>query len=187
MAPDKPFFASAPLVQILAAANFAARAHAQQKRKGAAAEPYINHLIEVAELVASSGHEADVNLIMACFLHDTVEDTSVTRHELAQTFNDDVVSLVMEVTDDKSLPKEVRKAKQVQSAPAKSARAQTLKLADKISNLRSLLSSPPSNWSTERKLEYFQWARDVVYGFTSPDQYLLNEFEKTCARISDLT
>jgi hypothetical protein len=50
-----------------------------------------------------------------------------------------------------------------------------------------LLSSPPSNWSTERKLEYFQWARAVVYGFTSPDQYLLNEFEKTCARISDLT
>jgi GTP diphosphokinase / guanosine-3',5'-bis(diphosphate) 3'-diphosphatase len=94
---------------------------------------------------------------------------------------------VMEVTDDKSLPKEVRKVKQVQSAPAKSARAQTLKLADKISNLRSLLSSPPSNWSTERKLEYFQWARAVVYGFTSPNQYLLNEFEKTCARISDLT
>src|SRR6478672_11186165 len=143
MAPEKPFFSSTPLVQILSAANFAARAHAQQKRKGAAAEPYINHLIEVAELVASSGHEADVNLIMACFLHDVVEDTSVTRHELAQTF-----------TDDKSLPKEVRKAKQVQSAPAKSARAQTLKLADKISNLRSLLNSPPSNWSTERKLEY---------------------------------
>ena len=67
MAPDKTVFPSAPLVRILTAAHFAARAHAQQKRKGAAAEPYINHLIEVAELVAGSGHEADVNLIMACF------------------------------------------------------------------------------------------------------------------------
>src|SRR5438309_5902777 len=128
MAPDKNVLPSAPLVRILAAANFAATAHAGQKRKGAAAEPYINHLIEVAELVAASGHESDVNLIMACFLHDVVEDTPVTRQKIAELFGEDVASLVMEVTDNTTLPKAIRKARQVETAREKSPRAQTLKI-----------------------------------------------------------
>ena len=64
--------------RILAAARFAAEKHAQQKRKGAAGEPYFNHLLEVAELVATSSDRLDVELLMAAFLHDTVEDTGVT-------------------------------------------------------------------------------------------------------------
>ena len=84
MALDKSTSRSTPLVQILAAANFAARAHTGQKRKGAAGEPYINHLMEVAELVARSGYDSDVNLIMACFLHDVVEDTAITQQEIAR-------------------------------------------------------------------------------------------------------
>ena len=84
MASDENVLPPSPLLQILAAASFAARAHVGQKRKGAAGEPYINHLIEVAELVAASGRESDVNLIMACFLHDVVEDTPVTQHEIAR-------------------------------------------------------------------------------------------------------
>jgi len=186
IASEQQVLPSAPLLRILAAASFAANAHAQQKRKGAAAEPYINHLIEVSELVAASGHQADVNLIMACFLHDVMEYTPVTRLEIAERFNEDVTSLVMEVTDDKTLPKETRKARQVLTAPAKSERAQTLKLADKISNLRALLASPPPNWDMKRKLEYFHWAREVVSGFTSPNPYLLREFENTFKRISEI-
>ena len=178
---------STPLVQILAAANFAARAHAGQKRKGAAAEPYINHLIEVAELVARSGNDADVNLIMACFLHDVIEDTPITQQELARVFNDDVASLVMEATDDTTLPKDERKAMQVQTAPHKSTRAQTLKLADKISNLRALLISPPPQWSAERKRQYFDWAKAVVSGFTEPNSYLWKEFQEAYARITEIT
>ena len=187
MAVDESISRSTPLVQILAAANFAAKAHAGQKRKGAAGEPYINHLIEVAEMVALSGNDSDVNLIMACFLHDVVEDTQVTQQELARVFNDDVASLVMEATDDTTLPKDARKAMQVQTAPHKSVRAQTLKLADKISNLRSLLISPPPHWSAERKRQYFDWAKAVVSGFTEPNSYLLKEFQQTYARIKEIT
>src|SRR5690348_15046224 len=127
---------AADLQRILSAARFAAERHAGQKRKGEAGEPYINHLIEVAELVACSDDVLDTNLVMAAFLHDTVEDTAVTPQELEQLFGSDVASLVMEVTDDKSLPKKVRKALQVKNAHKKSSRAQSLKLADKISNLR---------------------------------------------------
>jgi (p)ppGpp synthase/HD superfamily hydrolase len=117
--------------RILAAARFAAEKHAQQKRKGENGEPYFNHLVEVAELIAASSPNVDVELVMAAFLHDTVEDTGVTLQELEQRFGKDVADLVAEVTDDKSLPKEVRKQLQVEHTPEKSPRAQTLKLADK--------------------------------------------------------
>jgi (p)ppGpp synthase/HD superfamily hydrolase len=170
--------------KILAAARFAAERHATQKRKGQAAEPYINHLIEVAELVAASSPALDTNLVVAAFLHDTIEDTGVTAQELEQRFGSDVATLVLEATDDKSLPQETRKALQVESAPYKSERAQTLKLADKISNLRSLLSSPPANWNPDRKRQYCEWARQVVSGFTSPNRLLLAEFEKVYEQLT---
>src|SRR5690242_15840608 len=89
-----------PVRRILAAARFAAEKHAQQKRKGAAGEPYFNHLLEVAELVASSCDRLDVELLMAAFLHDTVEDTGVTLQELEQRFGKDVAAMVDEVTDE---------------------------------------------------------------------------------------
>ena len=183
---DGPALPAEPLQRILAAAHFAAQHHAEQKRKGVAAEPYINHLIEVAELAASSSDVLDVELVMAAFLHDTVEDTGVTREEVEKHFGADVASLVMEVTDDKSLPQAKRKALQVQTAPKKSPRAQTLKLADKISNLRSVLSSPPPDWSKQRRREYFEWAHQVIAGLTSPNPKLKAEFDQVYARVNEL-
>lgn len=177
---------SAAVQQILAAANFAAHRHAQQKRKGVLAEPYMNHLLEVAELLAASSEELDLNLVIAGFLHDTVEDTDVTLRELENSFGKDVAGLVAEVTDDKSLPKETRKKLQVETTHKKSRRAQTLKLADKISNLRSVLTSPPVGWSLERKQQYFAWARQVIAGIQDPNPYLKAEFDKTCKMVSQL-
>ena len=181
---DEPIPA-APVQRILAAANFAAEKHAAQKRKGAAAEPYVNHLIEVAQLIASSSERLDANLVMAGFLHDTIEDTGTTAEELDQVFGSDIAALVVELTDDKSLPKEVRKELQVQEAPHKSVRAQVIKLADKIANLRSLLTSPPANWSTERKREYFDWGRRVVDALSAPNPILKAEFDRTYARFKE--
>jgi (p)ppGpp synthase/HD superfamily hydrolase len=175
-----------PVQRILAAGRFAAEKHALQKRKGQNQEPYINHLIEVAELIASSSNVLDTELVMAGLLHDTVEDTGVTLAELEQRFGPAVASLVAEVTDDKSLPKETRKHLQVENAHKKSERAQTLKLADKISNLRSILNSPPIGWNLERQRQYFEWAKDVVDGLTSPNPRLRQEFEKTYKQISQL-
>lgn len=71
----------------------------------------------------------------------------------------DVADLVAEVTDDKSLPKAKRKRLQIETAPEKSARAQTIKIADKISNLRDILYSPPADWDYNRRREYFAWAK----------------------------
>ncbi len=175
---------AAPVQRIFAAAMFAAEKHAAQKRKGAAAEPYVNHLIEVAQLIAGSSEWLDANLVMAGLLHDTIEDTGTTAEELEQVFGSDIAALVVEMTDDKSLPKEVRKTLQVESAPHKSVRAQVIKLADKISNLRSLLASPPATWSTERKREYIAWAQKVVGALSAPNPILKAEFEKTFAKFT---
>ena len=155
---------------------FAAEKHSTQRRKGAAAEPYINHLIEVAQLVSAASAEPDTELVIAALLHDSIEDAGVTGEELAARFGQDVADLVEELTDDKSLPKQERKRLQVVNAPKKSVRAQTIKLADKISNLRAIRSSPPFGWSEQRKSEYFAWAKQVVDGLTTPNAVLKAEF-----------
>src|ERR1700742_3969775 len=121
---DKSIDAAA-VQQILAAADFAAQKHAQQKRKGVLAEPYINHLLEVAGLIAASRDVLGTNLVIARLLPDTVGDTGVTVQELETSFGKDVAGLVAEVTDDKSLTKEARKKLQVETAHKKSKRAQT--------------------------------------------------------------
>jgi (p)ppGpp synthase/HD superfamily hydrolase len=164
------------LIMVLAAAERAAHWHVAQKRKGAAQEPYINHLIEVASLVAEATNGEDPNLVVAALLHDAVEDQSVTRTAIAGEFGDDVACLVMEVTDDKTLPNEVRKRLQVEHAPDRSPRAALLKLADKTSNLNALAISPPSNWSAARRLDYVQWGRDVVAGLRVDNPWLKQRF-----------
>src|SRR3954463_9677009 len=85
-------------VTVLAAADAAARWHVSQKRKGAAQEPYINHLLEVASLVAHATEGKDPNLVIAALLHDAVEDQEVPRDMIAEAFGADVASLVEEVT-----------------------------------------------------------------------------------------
>src|SRR5262249_9306466 len=178
--------ATAKRKAILSAARFAAENHSRQRRKGDAAEPYINHLIEVAELVSMALPEPDTNLVIAALLHDSIEDADVTAGDLASRFGADVAGLVDEVTDDKSLPKQERKRLQVENASKKSARAQTIKLADKISTLRSMLSSPPAGWDYERRREYFVWARRVVDGLTAPNPMLKAEFESTFSKFDGL-
>ena len=130
------------LVQLTRAADYAARQHIAQRRKGEAAEPYINHLTEVAALLAEATGGDDVVLLMGGLLHDTLEDTDATYEDLVQRFGPEVAALVAEVTDDKSLRKEERKRLQVEKTPSKSRRAKLLKIADKTSNLRSLVTQP---------------------------------------------
>jgi GTP diphosphokinase / guanosine-3',5'-bis(diphosphate) 3'-diphosphatase len=128
-------------------------------RKGARAEPYVNHLVEVARLLADATSGDDPALVAAGLLHDTLEDTCTTFEELEREFGADVAGLVQEVTDNKNLKKEERKRLQIETAGKKSPRARLIKIADKTSNLRSILSSPPTDWSTRRKREYFDWAK----------------------------
>jgi (p)ppGpp synthase/HD superfamily hydrolase len=165
--------------------HFSAQRHASQRRKGRAQEPYVNHLAEVAELVATATEQQqDANLVAAAVLHDTVEDTATLLTELASVFNADIANLVAEVTDDKSLEKAVRKKLQVEHAAAKSERAKIIKLADKTSNLRSILKSPPENWDLQRRQEYLDWALDVAKGLRGVNVWLEAQFDEAAEQLA---
>eukprot|EP01119_Soliformovum_irregulare_P016837 TRINITY_DN4929_c0_g1_i2.p1 TRINITY_DN4929_c0_g1~~TRINITY_DN4929_c0_g1_i2.p1 ORF type:complete len:126 (-),score=28.37 TRINITY_DN4929_c0_g1_i2:86-463(-) len=101
--------------QLLEAIDFACRKHKDQRRKGDDS-PYINHPVNVAFILSKEGGITDIKTLQAAILHDTVEDTDTTFEELTQVFGQEVATIVMEVTDDKSLAKDVRKKEQVRHA-----------------------------------------------------------------------
>jgi GTP diphosphokinase / guanosine-3',5'-bis(diphosphate) 3'-diphosphatase len=175
-----------PIVSLARAYHFAATRHVDQRRKGEAAEPYMNHLTEVAELVAQATRATDPEIIVAAILHDTVEDTETTFDEIEAAFGERVAGLVAEVTDDKSLPKQTRKDLQVAHAAHASRGAQIIKLADKTSNLRSMATSPPKGWSDARRMEYVDWARQVVDACRTADPWLAGQFDTAAAALGEL-
>ena len=171
-----------PSARLMRASLFAARVHAGHRRKGSAAEPYVNHVLEVAAILAE--HGAPEEAILAGLLHDTVEDSDadpepITHARLVEEFGEVVAGLVAEATDDKSLPKEARKALQVKHAPRQSPGAKMLKLADKISNLRAIAASPPAGWNHARRVEYVGWAGRVALGLRGVNPALDALFEAT--------
>jgi guanosine-3',5'-bis(diphosphate) 3'-pyrophosphohydrolase len=93
-------------------------------------------------------------------------------------FGHAVADAVMEVTDDKSLPKAERKARQIEHAPHLSPRAKLVKLADKICNVRDMAHSPPASWPLSRRHEYFEWAKLVVDGLRGVHPQLEKAFDR---------
>jgi guanosine-3',5'-bis(diphosphate) 3'-pyrophosphohydrolase len=170
---------SAPTNQLLAAIKFASQKHVAQKRKDSRNTPYINHPIEVAELLSRVGGVDDVEILIAAVLHDTVEDTETTIEEISEIFGGAVASYVMECTDDKTLAKAERKQRQIETASKKSPQAKLIKLADKISNVKDLGESPPAGWSVERQLDYLEWTRQVVHNLRGVNDALDQLYDST--------
>jgi (p)ppGpp synthase/HD superfamily hydrolase len=150
--------------ELLEALEFAAVRHRDQRRKGDQGAPYVNHLIEVARLLAQVGGIDDTTTLVAAVLHDTLEDTDTTAAELERRFGADVRRIVEEVSDDPALPKSERKRLQIEHAPTLSEPARRIKVADKISNVREIAHAPPAGWSLERRRDYVDWADAVVAG-----------------------
>jgi len=169
------------VAEILKALRFAAIKHRDHRRKDPDASPYINHPIEVAELLVRRGELTEHELLQAAILHDTIEDTDATAEEIENEFGPAVRSLVEEVSDDKSLPKQERKRLQVENAPGLSTHAKLIKLADKICNVRDVTHAPPAGWSLERRAEYITWSRSVVAGCRGVNPSLEREFDTACA------
>ena len=145
------------------AAAFASLKHRDQRRKDQATSPYINHPLAVANVLANEvvGISDEV-AITAALLHDTIEDTETSPQEIERNFGDVVLGVVLEVSDDKSLPKKDRKRLQIEHAGSISRSAKLVKLADKICNLRDMANSPPHDWPLRQRVEYFDWCKAVV-------------------------
>jgi len=138
----------------------------------------------VAEILTGVGGITDLASIQAALLHDTVEDTNTTPEQLAEHFGDEVMRLVMEVTDDQKLKKDERKALQIDHARDLSTKAKGIKMADKIANVTDIMDSPPVDWDEARRLEYLDWGEKVVAGCRDANQRLAERFDElvTAAR-----
>lgn len=147
---------------IIDAMIFAASKHKGQVRKDQHASPYITHPVAVAKAITEIGRVSDIPTLISAILHDTLEDTDTDEEEIKRIFGEEILEIVREVTDDKSLEKMERKRRQVVHAADLSQAAKLIKLGDKLVNCQDILQSPPEDWTPERRKNYIQWAADVV-------------------------
>lgn len=171
--------------RLLAAANFSAERHRDQRRKGARSTPYVNHPIEVAERIVRVGGVDDLDVLVAAILHDTIEDTDTTADEIEDQFGATVAALVLEVTDDKTLTSSERKRLEIEHAPHLTTGAKLIKLADKISNVSDTESNPPAHWTRQRRREYLDFAEQIALGCRGINSALDAEFEQVLAQARD--
>lgn len=171
-----------PTGPLLKALCFSAEKHRDQRRKDSTQSPYINHPIQVADLLWDVGGVRDPATLVAAVLHDTIEDTDATAEEIESLFGAEVAALVQEVSDDRSLPQAVRKQLQVDGAAHKSFKAKLIKLADKACNLTDITHSPPPDWSPQRRREYVLWGERVVAGLRGVSPALEADYD---ARLAD--
>lgn len=167
---------------LLRALEFAANKHMHERRKGSDHAPYINHPIEVAAVLSVEAGHQDEALLVAAILHDTVEDTSTSFEEIEQHFGAEVSSLVKEMTDDTSLPKQRRKELQIEHAPTLTDGAKRLKLADKIANVRDMGATPPEEWPHQRRIDYLDWTEAVIAGVRGVDETLEQIYDEALAQ-----
>ena len=171
---------------ILKALEFAASRHKAQFRKGDDKSPYINHPIQVAGLLVNEAGEKDPVLITSAILHDVIEDTVKGKkqkkaliEEIKNIFGEEVLSITLEVTDDKSLSKKERKRQQILHAPKLSVPAKKLKLADKTMNVRDITAHPPVVWPPKRIRKYLDWSEKVVAGLRGVNCNLEQRFDES--------
>lgn len=162
---------------------FAAEAHRNHRRKGASQEPYINHLLEVLDLVASV-ENGDMDVLIAALLHDALEDTETGYDQLAAAFGERVARIVQENSDDMSLSKVERKLARLAGIGKKSREARLVKFADMISNLRAIEASPPAGWSNDRKLGYLNSCRDLANAGRGSNAEIERIFDDTARAVA---
>lgn len=176
--------------RLIAALDYAAQQHRDQRRKGAEAAPYINHPIALLRILAVEAGIEDTDVLAAAVLHDVIEDCSgehqqfiaQRRAEIGTQFGARVLELVEAVTDDKALPKAQRKQAQVEHAAHLPREAKLVKLADKTANVRDIASSPPKDWEPARIAAYFDWAQAVVDAMRGTDAKLEALFDAALAQ-----
>lgn len=146
---------------ISTALRFASLKHRDQRRKDVNKSPYINHPIDVMNILIQAG-VTDTNTIVAALLHDTVEDTQTTFDEIENEFGIQVRKYVEHVTDDKQLDKITRKRLQIEHVKDSENAVKLIKIADKLSNLSDLSVNPPSSWSKAEIEGYAVWSYCVL-------------------------
>ena len=160
---------------VLKATQFAALKHCDQRREDGKT-PYIIHPISVAMILAEIGSIEDLEILSAALLHDTLEDTDTSAHELDKIFGSRVRIIVEELTDNDMLTFSQRKQMQIDNAPYLSKDATLVRIADKISNVSDVIENPPPEWNQKRCNKYVDWAEAVMNNCQKVNQDLENHF-----------
>lgn len=177
------------LAKIDAAYSFAADFHRDQRRRSG--EPYINHPVEVA-LILAKDLRMDEDPICAALLHDTVEDTSATLDDLTERFGATVAELVDGVTKLTSIEvssmdeKQALNLRKMFLAMSKDIRVVIIKLADRLHNMRTLAALPPDRrvFKARETMDVYapladrlgissiKWElEDLAFFYLNPDEY----------------
>jgi guanosine-3',5'-bis(diphosphate) 3'-pyrophosphohydrolase len=137
--------------------------------------------------LANEGGVVDIAVLQAAILHDTIEDTDTTAAEIEGEFGATVAKLVLEMTDDMSLPSTERKRRQVEHAPELSPSAKLIKIADKIANVGDIAAHPPPDWTMERRRNYFEWTFAVIAGCRGVSAPLEKRYDEVLAEARRVT
>jgi len=165
---------------ILQAICFAADKHQNQRRKNASRTPYINHPLQVAQVLWQIGSVHKNKILIAAILHDILEDTDTQAYEIQNLFGKKITKIVQEVSDDTRLSSSIRKAQQIKKATSLSKAAQQIKLADKICNIQDIASQTesPTGWDLARKQAYLCWATQVVNKIKTCNSALAEHYDQ---------
>jgi len=167
------------IAPFLEALEFAAYRHRFDKTKND--EPYINHVISVCKLISVTGEVNDEEVLMAAALHDTIEKTATKGSEINFNFGADVFQLVMEVTDHNTANETEKFQQQLQRVDSLSRKARLIKLADKIANVKLLLSFPPEGWDLQKRSLYINWADRIISALRGTNEKLEAYYDELIA------
>jgi len=153
------------------AIRFAAEKHGSQKVKGSQ-NPYVVHLSNVAmELFVAAQRTPRFDLsfaVQVALLHDTIEDTPVTRAELETVFGNDISEAVWALTQDKRLLKDYRLSEKLAKVRQCSKEVWAVMLADRITNLQV----PPKTWSKSKITDYQFDSIHILEALEGGNEYL---------------
>ncbi len=142
------------------ALQFAAYRHRFSKTKNE--EPYINHLINVCSLLVETGGISDSEILITGILHDILEKTNTKASELTVLFGEKITALILELSDLGSETEKEKWENQLKKIDKLNSGAKVIKLADKIENVRYILSYPPKGWDMERRIIYLDWSEKII-------------------------
>lgn len=158
------------------ALDFASYRHRQDKTKNE--EPYINHIIHVCKLISVTGEINDPEVLMAAALHDILEKTETRPNEINFEFGEEVFRLVTEVTNHHEGNEEEKFREQLEGVGALSPKARIIRLADKIANVKAVLSYPPESWDIEKRSYYINWADRIIRALSGTNKNLEDYYEE---------
>jgi hypothetical protein len=134
---------------------------------------YFSHPVRVAEILQDTIPDCSPELIASALSHDLIEDVrGVDVPYLGRELNEQVASLVDEVTLDESLKGEARRTFQTSTVGGLSLGGRRLRVADRTANLESLAFDPPARWTLTNRLNYIHASRALIANAALPDTAL---------------